>query len=420
MSLPQSILAYQNTPINQVLRFTKLNTGEIAADNIACTSLTVNGVDVTAGLTATQNITATPGITNISNLLNVPDVDSTSITTSAIATDTLNPNIHSYVNVGGDLTVSGALKIGTDNVATHLATLDSKTQYSTIGSGSTTFTGLLAADSMSSSGSSSVSTLTVGSTISQTSGTATLKATTVDSLTTSGNITQSGGTATLKASTVDSLATSGNITQSGAGTSTLKATTVDSLSSGGNITQTGGTSTLKATTVDSLTTSGAITMSSYNVRPQYFFSANIASNLWEYTTIPSWVTEFTVVFNYILMGTASQSPLMQLGGASYWTSLYNAAASSITGATAAGTSSTTNIPICVVGSVSYNLHGSITFNFSHSQSNYYYWVYTGSAVQNTSTIQIAGFVYSPVSDPLQKIKIYPTSGNISGTMSIKY
>ena len=212
---------YIPTTVNCQIK--NLDAVDVAATNISCETLSIAGEPVS---TVLQNL----GESLPNETVFIGDVEAGSFTTSGTIT---TGSLTSTTTNAGVLTTSSITNAGS---------------IATLSLGATT---LVASGDVS------------GATLTGTLATATqnnvTKIGTQTSFASSGSISQTGGTATLKATTVDSLSTAGNITQSSTGVATLKATTVDSLSTAGNITQTGtGTSTLRGTTVTSLTSTGSI------------------------------------------------------------------------------------------------------------------------------------------------------------------
>lgn len=279
---------------------------DVAATNISCTNLTVDGEPLS---TVYQNIgSSTPGVTVFTGEVQAETVTITdSLTSNNLSTGAI---VATFGNFSEDVNCSNLEVIGeivqTDPGAT--ATLKN---------------------------------INCG-VISQTSGNTLLLATTVASLATAGNITQTGGSASLRGTTVTSLTSTGNVTLSGtsaslaqsgaSATASLKAVSCTTLAPSSNITQSGGTATLKATTVDSLTTAGNITQTAGSTYANALYVNNVAtypkviSNVISLntstasvdvvTSIPTWAKKITILFNDVARQNLGAGRFMQIRMAS--------------------------------------------------------------------------------------------------------
>ena len=230
-------------PTNVELDTRDMEVRDLSATNISCSNLSVKGNPISDVF---QNVTASPGLTAFTGDVTAENVYTTDevtaalvtsqfLTTGAITASSLSTTggITSFANISG-ATLTGTLATATQNNVTKIGT-----QTSLSNDGALTQTGAA----------------TFATNITQSAGTAALRAVTATSISNSGTLTQTGA-ATF----------STNITQS-AGTSALKAVTADTVSVtgttslgaitfSGNLTQSTGTATFKALAADSLAIQG--------------------------------------------------------------------------------------------------------------------------------------------------------------------
>lgn len=239
------------------LKVRNLDVVDVAATSVSCTKLTVQGNPISDVF---QNVIATPGVTQFvgdvvtNNLTANRSIDTTTIVSEDITTQTLD--------------VTGTLNAASTSVTTlYAANISTGGTIQMINTNaSATLQNLSCPSAVFADCQSSnlrvLSTLTTG-TLTQSSGVTTLRQTTVDSLT-SGNITQNSGTANLKAVTATSVNCTGNfsadtfsssnISNSGPLTQTGAATFAT------DITQTAGSANLKAVNASSLNLNGRLTV----------------------------------------------------------------------------------------------------------------------------------------------------------------
>ena len=250
-------------PTNVELDTRDLEVRDLSATNISCSNLSVNGnpiSDVFENVTASAGLTAFTGDVTADNVYVTDEVSAPNMTCSFLTTGVITSS--SLTATGGitsSATVSGATLASSGNITQNAGTAALKAVTATSISNTGTLTQSGAATL--------TSTLNVSGTltcanITQSSGTATLNTVTASSVNCTGgftagsfnpinisnsgtltqtgaatfstNITQSAGTAALKAVTADSVSNTGTLTQTGAATFAT------------NITQTSGTSSLKA------------------------------------------------------------------------------------------------------------------------------------------------------------------------------
>lgn len=206
-------------PTTVIAQVRDLAVDDLAVTSVSCTNLTVGGQTLAPLL---QNIsTSSAGNTVFTGTITADGFSTTGTFNAGTLSGTTG-------NITGNLFAGSITSTGSVSGSSLAGTISTAAQPNITSVGPLT--------SLSVSGSSTLTGgATVGSTITQSSGSATLKSTTVDSLSTTGNISQTS---------TGNFSTNGNITQSNAAaTATLKATSVTTLSTTGAVTASGNITT---------------------------------------------------------------------------------------------------------------------------------------------------------------------------------